>query len=47
MAHVERTVFDPGRLKALAETGCYLEYDLFGVEVSHRPLGPPGHALGR
>ncbi|MBI3455995.1 MAG: hypothetical protein HY002_09455 [Candidatus Rokubacteria bacterium] len=23
----------------MAETGCYLEYDLFGLEVSHYPFG--------
>jgi phosphotriesterase-related protein len=38
MCHIDRTVSDPGRLKALAETGCYLEYDLFGLEISHYPM---------
>lgn len=30
MAHIDRTIFDYGTLNRLAETGCYLEYDLFG-----------------
>ena len=41
VAHVERTVFDRARLKAIVETGCFVEYDLFGVEVSHFPWGGP------
>lgn len=38
MCHIDRTVSDPARLKAIAATGCYLEYDLFGSEVSNYPL---------
>jgi len=38
MCHIDRTVSDPARLKAIADTGCYLEYDLFGLEVSHYPM---------
>jgi len=38
MCHIDRTVSDRARLKAIAETGCYLEYDLFGMEVSHYPM---------
>ena len=34
MGHLDRTIEDRDTLKALAETGCYLEYDLFGVEDS-------------
>jgi phosphotriesterase-related protein len=41
VAHVERTIFDPERLRALADTGCYVEYDLFGVEISNFPWGGP------
>jgi len=41
LCHVERTIFDRGRLKAIAETGCYVEYDLFGVEISRFPWGGP------
>lgn len=39
MCHIDRTISDPARLKALAETGCFLEYDLFGTEISFYPLG--------
>lgn len=38
MAHIDRTVFDPGEMLRLAETGCYLEFDLFGQESSYYPL---------
>jgi phosphotriesterase-related protein len=38
MCHVERTVDTADGLKELAETGCYLEYDLFGIEISHYPM---------
>ena len=38
MCHIDRTVSEPARLKAIAETGCFLEYDLFGLEVSHYPM---------
>ena len=38
MCHIDRTVSDPARLRAIADTGCYLEYDLFGLEVSHYPM---------
>ena len=38
MCHIDRTVSDRARLKAIADTGCYLEYDLFGLEVSHYPM---------
>lgn len=39
MCHIDRTISDPARLKAIAETGCSLEYDLFGMEVSNYPMG--------
>lgn len=38
MCHIDRTIADPARLKTIAETGCYLEYDLFGLEVSFYPM---------
>jgi phosphotriesterase-related protein len=42
IAHIERTIVaDPGRLRAVVDTGCYVEYDLFGVEISHFPWGGP------
>ncbi len=40
MGHLERTIFDRARLKELAETGCYLEYDLFGQDISYYPIAP-------
>ena len=40
MCHVERTVFDKEAFKALADTGCYLEWDLFGNEQSLYILNP-------
>ncbi len=42
VAHIERTILaDPERLRAVVDTGCYVEYDLFGVEISHFPWGGP------
>ena len=38
MGHLDRTVFELDSLKAIAETGCYLEWDLFGNEGSYYPL---------
>ncbi len=40
MSHVERTLFELRDMIALAETGCYLEFDLFGQESSYYPLAP-------
>ena len=40
MCHIERTVFDWARVREIAATGCFLEYDLFGHESSFYPLGP-------
>jgi len=34
ISHIDRTVQGLDRLKALADTGCYLEYDLFGCETT-------------
>eukprot|EP01045_Picozoa_sp_COSAG04_P000658 COSAG04_NODE_17_length_40288_cov_9.152728_14_plen_77_part_00 len=31
MCHIDRTVFLESTLQELAATGCYLEYDLFGM----------------
>jgi phosphotriesterase-related protein len=42
IAHIERTIVDdPERLRAVVDTGCYVEYDLFGVEISHFAWGGP------
>ncbi|XP_067034374.1 phosphotriesterase-related protein-like [Acropora muricata] len=35
MSHLDRTVFDQSKLLELASEGIYLEYDLFGIEVSY------------
>jgi phosphotriesterase-related protein len=40
MCHIDRTIADPGVLLELAATGCYLEYDLFGSEISYYPYNP-------
>jgi len=37
ICHIDRTCLDRAWLKDLAETGCYLEYDLFGNESSYYP----------
>lgn len=34
ISHLDRTVFDADRLLRLAQSGCVLEFDLFGWEVS-------------
>jgi len=44
MAHMERTIVDLSSLIELAESGCCLEYDLFGWESSYYPLGEPDMA---
>ncbi len=41
MCHVERTLSDRDSLARLADSGCYLEYDLFGFESSHYPWEIP------
>jgi len=38
ICHIDRTIFDSERLYALADTGCVLEFDLFGMEQTHYPL---------
>jgi len=40
MSHVERTVFGVDAMRALADTGCYIEYDLFGQESSYYSMAP-------
>ena len=40
IGHLDRTIFDLRALKQLAETGCYLEYDMFGLESTYYPFGP-------
>ena len=38
MGHLDRTISDEATLLELARKGCYLEYDLFGWEISNYPL---------
>ena len=38
VGHLDRTVFELGSILAIAGSGCYLEWDLFGNEGSHYPL---------
>ncbi len=38
ISHIDRTIFDDDRLHRLADTGCVLEWDLFGQESSFYPL---------
>ncbi|MDP6565982.1 MAG: aryldialkylphosphatase [Alphaproteobacteria bacterium] len=38
ISHIDRTIFDRDRLHALADTGCVLEFDLFGMEQSYYML---------
>jgi len=40
MCHIDRTIADKKHLMDLAQTGCYLEYDLFGLETSYYPYNP-------
>ena len=40
MGHLDRTVFDRGVLREIAETGVCLEWDLFGSEASYYPFNP-------
>lgn len=35
MSHLDRTIFEYDGLLELANTGCILEHDFFGIEVSH------------
>ena len=38
MGHLDRTIAEFDTFRSLSETGCYLEWDLFGNESSHYPL---------
>ncbi|CAH1252848.1 PTER [Branchiostoma lanceolatum] len=35
MSHLDRTIYDKGELSEFAKLGSYLEWDLFGIEVSY------------
>jgi phosphotriesterase-related protein len=38
LSHIDRTIFDEMRLLRLADSGCVIEFDLFGQESSFYPL---------
>lgn len=38
LGHVDRTIFDTSTLLNLAETGCLIEYDFFGIESAYYPF---------
>jgi len=38
LSHIDRTIFDEENLLRLADTGCVLEFDLFGLETTYYPL---------
>lgn len=40
MSHVERTVFSTAEMRAIADRGCYVAFDLFGQESSYYALSP-------
>ncbi len=40
MAHIDRTIFDFEAMVRLAESGCCLEFDMFGEETSYYPQNP-------
>ena len=40
ICHIDRTCLERGWLNELAQSGCYLEYDLFGNESSYYPPNP-------
>ena len=42
MSHLDRTIYDDRRLLEFAKRGCYLEYDMFGIECSHYQVGGAG-----
>ena len=40
MCHIDRTLADLAPVRELAQTGIWLEYDLFGLETSYYPYNP-------
>ena len=38
MSHLDRTFYDNAVLLEFAKRGCYLEYDVFGIECSHNQV---------
>ena len=48
ISHIDRTIFDVERMLRLADTGCVLEFDLFGQEQSyyqHSDIDMPNDAV--
>ena len=48
MSHIDRTLFSDQAMRALADTGCVLEFDLFGQESSfyaHGEIDMPNDAI--
>lgn len=43
MGHIERTIYSRDALKRLAETGAFLNFDLFGHDSSYYPLAPQSY----
>lgn len=39
MGHLDRTIFKYSVLEELAQTACYLEYDVFGTDSNYYPVG--------
>jgi phosphotriesterase-related protein len=46
MGHIERTIFDPAILSETAESGAYMEFDLFGHDSPYYPLAPETYMPG-
>lgn len=40
MGHVDRTIFSEDRLRDLGKTGCFIQYDMFGLETSYYAFNP-------
>lgn len=38
IGHIDRTIFDASTLFRLADTGCVIEYDFFGIESTYYPF---------
>lgn len=43
MGHIERTIFDQSILDEVASTGVFMNYDLWGHEISYYPLNPSAY----
>ncbi len=43
MGHIERTIYDRGVLEDVADTGVYMNYDLWGHESTYYPLNPSSY----